>query len=104
MEIRFCHISIEKFLRKLNTSTLAKVLRTLELLERYGFELSLPHSRALRDGFFELRIKAQQPVRLIYCFSRGEAIILNAFIKKSQHLPPRQLELARKRARDLERS
>ncbi|MGQ0651714.1 MAG: type II toxin-antitoxin system RelE/ParE family toxin [Betaproteobacteria bacterium] len=78
---------------------LADYARILELLMEHGPSLRLPHSRALGEGLFELRPKGRAGIgRAFYCFVSGRrALILHAFVKKSQQTPDRELKLARKR-------
>lgn len=101
MEIRFFDSNIEKFIKKLDKLAIAKVLRTLDLLERFGSRLGMPYSKCIDKGLFELRIHGRQEVRIMYCFHNGEAVLVHAFIKKTQK-PPRQiLKLAKSRQNQL---
>lgn len=63
MEIRIGH-TIEKFIEFLEKPTIAKVLRTIDLLEDFGPQLGMPHSKKIEDGLFELRIRGKQEVRI----------------------------------------
>ena len=78
---------------------LADYARILELLMEHGPNLRLPHSRAFGAGLFELRPKGKAGIgRAFYCFLPGRrALVLHAFMKKSQQTPGRELKLARKR-------
>ena len=82
---------------------LADYARIAELLMEHGPNLRLPHSRAFGEGLFELRPKGKAGIgRALYCFVSGRrAIVLHAFIKKSQQTPDRELKLARKRLKEL---
>ena len=80
---------------------LAKVLRTIDLLERFGNRLGPPHSKSLGRGLFELRIRGQQEIRLFYLFHRGAAVMLTGYVKKSQQTPDRELRKAKDRMNDL---
>ncbi|MCB9805833.1 type II toxin-antitoxin system RelE/ParE family toxin [Candidatus Nomurabacteria bacterium] len=75
---------VEKFFTSLNSKELAKLIRTIELLEEFGDKLGMPHSRHLSDGLIELRIRGKREVRVLYCFYKNKAVLLHAFIKKSQ--------------------
>ena len=46
---------VEKWLAQCNTQQLKAIAKELKLLERCGNELTLPHSKALGKGLFELR-------------------------------------------------
>ena len=65
----------------------------------HGPNLRLPHSRAFGEGLFELRPKGKAGIgRAFYCFFSGRrALVLHAFVKKSQQTPDRELKMARKR-------
>ena len=100
MEIRL-NPGVEKFIVSLEDSTIAKLLRTIDLLERFGHQLGLPHSRKIGQGLFELRVRGQQEARIFYTFHKGSAILLYGFVKKSQRIPQKELQQAFKKLRDL---
>ncbi len=81
----------------------ADFLRVTELLEEGGLDLRMPHSRAMKDGLFELRCKGPEGIgRAFYCTRVGrELIILHSIIKKTQATPAKDLELARKRLKEV---
>lgn len=68
---------IEKWLDKLSKEQLKSVAKELSILEEIGNELSLPHSRALGKGLFELR-ERRFSLRIYYCFHKEYVIILLA--------------------------
>ena len=86
---------VEKFLESLNPKELAKAIRTIELLEEFGNDLSMPHSRHLTDGLLELRIRGTRELRIFYCFHRNKVFLLHAFIKKQQKTPDKEIARAR---------
>ena len=45
MKIRLFNKSINKFISSLDEHTIARTLRTLDLLEKFGSELGMPHSK-----------------------------------------------------------
>ncbi|HLD18332.1 MAG TPA: hypothetical protein VJB99_04710 [Patescibacteria group bacterium] len=51
MEIRFFHADVEEFIRGLEKPTIAKVLRTIDLLETFGHKLGMPHSKAIGENY-----------------------------------------------------
>jgi phage-related protein len=87
--------SVEAFLEGLTGKELAKVIRTIELLEEFGNKLGMPHSKHLDGGLFELRIRGKREVRIFYCFYKNKAILLHACIKKTQKTPEKDLNKAR---------
>jgi phage-related protein len=94
MEIQFAHDEIETFIRTLEKTTIAKVLRTIDLLETFGTKLDMPHSKAIGGKLFELRIRGRQEVWLIYTFYRSSAVVLHGFLKKTDKIPQRELRVA----------
>lgn len=64
MNIRFFDSRLEKFIHSLNEATIAKVLRTIDILEMFGHKLALPHSKKVHAELFELRIRGKQEVRI----------------------------------------
>ncbi|EKE14699.1 MAG: hypothetical protein ACD_12C00336G0002 [uncultured bacterium] len=78
---------VEKFITTLGKPTIAKVLRTIDLLERFGHQLGLPHTKKVRSDLFELRIRGQQEVRIFYTFQKREIILLHGFVKKVPENP-----------------
>ena len=70
MEVKFFDDAVEVFISDLEKSTIAKVLRTIDLLEHFGQRLGMPHSKNIGHKLFELRIRGQQEIRLIYIVSQ----------------------------------
>ena len=87
--------SVETFLELLHHKEIAKVIRTIELLEGFGNGLGLPHSRHMSEGLLELRIRGTREIRVFYCFHKNKAYLLHAFIKKSQKTPDKEIAIAR---------
>ncbi|SRR6266702_2852795 len=81
----------------------ASYTRLTELLEEFGLDLRMPHSRAMGGGLFELRPRGREGIaRVFYCMKVGKKIImLHSFIKKTNETPKRELDIARKRQREV---
>lgn len=99
MKIVFFDAELEGFIFSLQKGTIAKVLRTIDLLERFGVRLGMPHSKKIYRDVFELRVRGVQEVRIFYAIRKDEAVLLHAFIKKSKKIPKRELETAISRFR-----
>lgn len=97
MEIKFFDQNIENFLGSLEKITHAKTLRILDLLEKYGSNLSMPYSKKIGRRIFELRIRGKHEVRIIYTFYKNKAVLLHAFIKKSRRIAKRDSDLGKKK-------
>ena len=102
LHIEFFDSALESFIGLLEKSTIAKVLRTIDLLETFGNRLGLPHSKKIERDIFELRIRGRQEVRLFYAFYRQEIILLHGFVKKSQRIPQKEIEVARHKLQSLD--
>ena len=88
MQIHFDH-QVEKFITSLEKPTIAKVLRTIDLLEHFGYQLGLPQSKKVKNNLFELRIHGQQPTRDACggCRGRVECVVprIRAADRKTAH-------------------
>jgi phage-related protein len=64
----------------------------------------MPHCRPLGHGLWEVRsdLEGGRIARVIFCIGDGEMVLLHAFEKKSQKTPAHDIELARKRKREIE--
>ncbi|AYE29136.1 hypothetical protein CNX72_18715 [Burkholderia pseudomallei] len=78
---------------------LADYLRLLDLMQEFGADLRMPHSRAMGDGLFELRPKGREGIgRVFYCTHVGRhVVVLHSFVKKTQETPQNELRTARTR-------
>jgi phage-related protein len=84
----------------------ASYTRLTELLEEFGLGIRMPHSRAMGEGLFELRPRGREGIaRVFYCMKVGKKIImLHSFIKKTNETPKREIEIARRRQREVSQS
>lgn len=97
MQIKTVTSEVDKFILNLDTETQARVLRFIELLSTHGYKLGMPYSKSLHGGLFELRINGRKQVRVLYCFHKDTIYLLNAFIKKVNKIPKKEIDLANKR-------
>jgi phage-related protein len=82
----------------------ARLTRLSTLIEQIGFEALPAHTvKHLDEKLWELRINGRDGIsRAIYLTASGRRmIILRVFVKKSQKTSPRELELARQRAKEI---
>jgi phage-related protein len=72
-------------------------------MEEYGPNLGMPHTRALGNGLFEIRAKAEEGIgRAFFCTRVGrKIIILHSFIKKTDKTPKRELDIALTRQKEV---
>lgn len=95
--------SVQAGILALPAGILARYLRYADRMEIYGPDLGMPHTRAMGEGLFELRLKAAEGIaRVFYCTMIGEKImILHQFMKKTRKTPPKELPLARRRMKEV---
>ncbi len=68
-----------------------------------GPNLGAPHTDSFGEGLFELRLKGQEGIaRVFFCALAGRRVMmLHSFVKKTQKTPHREIELARKRMKEV---
>ncbi len=99
------NIPVQKFLDNLPKKHLAKALRDIDVLEKYGTALTEPHVKCLKGKLWELRIKSASDIsRIFYFVPIGKNIVLlHGFVKKSQKTPNREIETAKNYLEDYQR-
>jgi phage-related protein len=104
-EIQYYSESVRRELEAWPVGIRAMYARIIERMEVFGPHLGMPFTRPMGDGLFELRAKGKEGIgRVFFCTVVGHIIlILHALIKKSQQTPRRDLELARRRLREVRR-
>ncbi len=95
--------SLQNEILDLPAGFLARFLRYADRMELYGPDLGMPHTRAMGEGLFELRLKAAEGIaRVFYCAMIGKRIVmLHQFIKKTDKTPPKELAIARRRLKEI---
>ena len=82
----------------------ARLLRLGELIEQAGLQ-ALPRDNVkhLEEKLWELRVNGRDGIaRALYVTAPGRrVVVLRAFVKKTQKTPPRELEIARQRAKEV---
>jgi len=68
-----------------------------------GWPIGMPLVRGFGNGLWEVRstLPSRRIARLLLCFHEGVIVVLHGFIKKTQKTPPDDLELAKKRKREV---
>lgn len=82
----------------------AKFMWITELVEKFGpNEIGMPHIKPMGQGLFEIRAKGKEGIgRAFFCTVKGHVIIiLGGFIKKTQKTPPREIDLAIQRMKEV---
>jgi len=92
---------VENFIKLLDAKIIAKVGNEIDLLERHGPVLGMPHAKKLTRELHELRIRGKQEIRIIYCFIQNNIYLLHAFKKQTSKTPRKEIEIALNRHRGL---
>lgn len=84
---------------------LARFRRIVELIQALGLErVGKPHVDHLEGPLWEMRLKGPDGIaRAIYVTTKGRRIIVvRAFVKKTQKTPRHEIDLALRRAAEVE--
>ncbi len=86
-------------LDKKDKQTIGVDIKTVE----YGWSISMPVSRPLGKGLYEVRsnISHKRIARVIFTIVGNYMILLNGFIKKTQKTPKEEIALALKRMKEI---
>ena len=94
---------VEETILSLPDGLLARYLRLTDLMIEFGPNLGLPHTKVIKGGLFELRVKSKEGIaRVFYCtILRNKIYMLHIFIKKSQKIPKKELKIAFSRLKEV---
>jgi phage-related protein len=69
----------------------------------FGWPVGMPYCRSMGSGLWEVRshISDGRITRVLFCIGEDCMILLHAFTKKTQATPKGDLELARKRMKEI---
>jgi phage-related protein len=102
-KITFYSVKVRKKSLSLPAGILADFLRLLDLIMENGPNLGMPYTASMGDGLFEIRAKGKEGIgRVFFCILvEHEVCILHSFVKKRQKTPKKDLDIARKRKKEL---
>jgi len=102
-KVGFFSRRLEAEILALPAGFVSRFLRYAERMEVYGPDLGMQHTRAIGQGLFELRLKAAEGIaRVFYCTVIDQQIImLHQFVKKADKTPVKELEIARRRMKEV---
>ena len=94
---------VEQAILSLPAGLLARYLRWTDLMQEFGPNLGMPHTRAIGNGLFELRLRSNEGIgRVFYCTLAGQRIVmLHSFVKKTQRTPAREFQTAKRRMKEV---
>jgi phage-related protein len=88
-----------KDMRKEDKLIVGADIKTVE----YGWPIGMPVCKPLGSGLYEVRsnISDGRIVRVIFTIQNNKMILLHGFVKKTQKLPGTEINIAKKRLKDL---
>ena len=95
--------SVEEDILALPDTLAARYVVLTRRMVAVGPNLGEPHSKSMKDGLLELRLKGAEGIaRVFYCTQLGRRIVmLHSFVKKTNRTPPRELEIALNRMKEV---
>ncbi len=95
--------SVEEDILALPDTLAARYVVLTRRMVAVGSNLGEPHSKSMKDGLLELRLKGAEGIaRVFYCTQVGRRIVmLHSFVKKTNRTPPRELEIALNRMKEV---
>lgn len=93
---------VRDWLQELKREDRKKIGTDIATVE-YGWPVGMPTCRPMGRGLFEVRsdLEGNRIARVLFCLSENQIVLLHGFIKKSQKTPPTDLELAKKRKKEV---
>lgn len=89
-----------EFIKTLTTGMKAKVMRDIDLLEKYGFDLGMPYVKKMQgkkyEKIYELRSKFSNSISRIFYFfeTKNGIVVLSGYLKKDNKTDKRELDRA----------
>ncbi len=101
--IEYYSEAVQDEILNLPDSLAARFIVLTRRITAVGPNLGPPHTDAFGNGLFELRLKGQDGIaRVFFCTLVGRRVMmLHSFVKKTQKAPPREIELARNRMKEV---
>jgi phage-related protein len=101
--VTFLPAAAEEF-ASLSAEMRSRFGRIAQLIESNGLEnMRPPHVKHLVGRLWEMRMRGRDGIaRAIYVTASGpRVVVVRVFVKKTESTPPRELEIAHKRAKDV---
>lgn len=100
--ITYYSADVQQSILALPPTLAARYIALTTRMMAHGANLGEPHTKALGEGLFELRLKGAEGIaRVFYCTMIGKEIhMLHSFIKKTDKIPAKELNIAKKRLQE----
>lgn len=101
--IHYYSESVQTVILALPTTLQARYIGLTDRMRVVGANLGEPHTKALGDGLFELRLMGAEGIaRVMFCTLSGRRIVmLHGFVKKTQKTPRTELAIAMRRMKEV---
>jgi phage-related protein len=101
--IHYYSASVQTDLLSMPATLQARYIGLTDRMKTVGANLGEPHTKAMGDGLFELRLMGAEGIaRVMYCTLSGRRIVmLHGFVKKTQKTPRTELEIAIRRMKEI---
>ena len=102
-EIGYYSEAVQEEIFVLPETLAARYVVLTRRMQAIGPNLGEPHTKAMGDGMFELRLKGSEGIaRVFYCTLIGKRIVmLHSFVKKTARTPKRELQVAHNRLKEI---
>ena len=93
---------VREWLRSLQREDRAIIGKDIAKVE-FGWPLGMPYCRNLGTGLWEVRsdISDGRTARVLFCNAGGRMVLLHGFVKKTQRTPIPDLDLAKRRMKEI---
>ncbi len=92
---------VREWLRELSTKDKKIIGRDIRIVQ-IDWPIGGALVKSLGNRLWEIRSRLDNRIaRILFVFLAGEMVLLNGFIKKTQKAPKQEIELARKRAKNM---
>ena len=81
---------------------MARFFHCTDRMQVHGPDLGMPHTRALRKGLFELRLKSNEGIWRVFfgVLENRRIVMLHLFMKKTEKTPLKEMDLALRRLKE----
>lgn len=95
--------SVQESVASLPKSLQAHYINLTDRMVIYGAYLGEPHTKALGNGLFELRLKGSDGIARVFYWTlvNRRIVMLHSFVKKTQKFPQRELRIAENRLKEI---
>ena len=102
-KVTFFNEKVVKDTHNFPKGILANFLHIVEMIEKFGPALGMPYTSPMGKGLFEIRAKGKEGIGCsLFCTVKiKEIVILHSFVKKTQKTPKNDLDIARKRMKEV---